>query len=136
MMEISKDFEFEAAHSLPHLPSTHKCHRLHGHSYKLRVTCAGKVDPELGWVIDYADIAKVVQPLLHAIDHTNLDSLFRGALNPEHKCKSEERRDKPSTAENLAIWFFNQLVGCLPSLVEIQIKETASSLVVYRPSRP
>jgi hypothetical protein len=28
MIEVSKDFEFEAAHSLPHLPHTHKCHRL------------------------------------------------------------------------------------------------------------
>lgn len=133
MMEISKDFEFEAAHSLPHLPSTHKCHALHGHSYKVRVTCSGEVNPEFGWVIDYADIAAPMQHIISAVDHTNIDVLFRGALNPERKCKSEERRDKPSTAENLAIWFYKQLKPVLPSVVEIQIKETASSLVVYRP---
>lgn len=133
MIEVSKNFEFEAAHSLPHLPANHKCHRLHGHSYKVRVTCAGEVDPDLGWVIDYADIAAAVRPLLDAIDHTNIDVLFCGSINPERTCKSTERRDKPSTAENLAIWFYRQLKGSLPSLVEIQIKETASSNVVYRP---
>lgn len=132
-MEISKDFEFEAAHSLPHLPHTHKCHNLHGHSYKVRVTCAGEIDPAFGWVIDYADISAVMKPILLAIDHTNLDVLFRGALNPEKKCKSEERKDKPSTAENLAIWFYRQLKPTLPSVVEVQIKETASSNVTYRP---
>lgn len=133
MIEISKDFEFEAAHSLPHLPYTHKCHNLHGHSYKVRVTCAGEIDPALGWVIDYADISKAVQPILTAIDHTNLDALFRGGLNPERKCKSEERKDRPSTAENLAIWFYNQLKPTLPKVVAIEVKETTSSTVVYRP---
>lgn len=133
MIEVSKDFEFEAAHSLPHLPSTHKCHRLHGHSYKVRVICEGALDPDMGWVIDYGIISANVKPLIAAIDHTNLDMLFRGAINPEKTCKSTERRDKPSTAENLAIWFYRQLKGVLPMLVGIEIKETASSNVVYRP---
>jgi 6-pyruvoyltetrahydropterin/6-carboxytetrahydropterin synthase len=129
MIEISKDFEFEAAHSLAHLPYTHKCHNLHGHSYKVLVTCAGEIDPEFGWVIDYADISKVMQPILNAIDHTNIDILFAGK---REKC-SDAPKPKPSTAENLAIWFYNQLKPTLPSVVAIEIKETASSLVVYRP---
>jgi 6-pyruvoyltetrahydropterin/6-carboxytetrahydropterin synthase len=133
MIEISKDFEFEAAHSLPHLPHTHTCHNLHGHSYKVRVTCSGEIDPVLGWVIDYGDISAAMQPILIALDHTNIDVLFRGALNPERKCKSEERRDKPSTAENLCIWLYGQLKPTLPSLVAVEVKETASTNVVYRP---
>lgn len=138
MIEISKDFEFEAAHSLPHLPYTHKCHNLHGHSYKLRVTCAGELNKELGWVIDYADIAKVVNTIITAIDHTNLDQLFTVPPRPKTTDAGTPRvptthKTRPSTAENLAIWFYDQLKSELPNVVEIQIKETSSSLVVYRP---
>jgi len=137
-MEVSKDFEFEAAHSLPHLPFTHKCSRLHGHSYKLRVTCRGDVDPVLGWVIDYADISKVVKTVVDAVDHTNLDVLFTVPPRPATTDSGAPRVatnhvTKPSTAENLAIWFFRQLKPTLPSLVEIRIKETSTSEVVYRP---
>lgn len=139
-LEISKDFEFEAAHSLPHLPYTHKCHRLHGHSYKLKVTCAGEIDPAFGWVIDYADISKVVNTVIQAIDHTNLDQLFFVPPRPKINESSGKpmapdlgHKTKPSTAENLAIWFYKQLKPTLPSVVEIQIKETASSCVTYRP---
>jgi 6-pyruvoyltetrahydropterin/6-carboxytetrahydropterin synthase len=140
MIEVSKDFEFEAAHSLPHLPHTHKCHRLHGHSYKLRVTCAGELDRELGWVIDYADIAKVVNTIILAIDHTNLDVLFTVPPRPTVSDVGKpvvpvgkDHQTRPSTSENLAIWFYKQLKPTLPSVVEIRIKETASSAVVYRP---
>lgn len=139
-MEVSKWYEFEAAHSLPHLPWTHKCHRLHGHSYKLCVTCAGEVDPDYGWVIDYGDISKVVRTIITAIDHTNLDQLFFSPPRPELTDAGIPRVEvgsthltKPSTSENLAMWFYHQLKPTLPSVVEIRIKETASSEVVYRP---
>ncbi len=140
MIEISKDYEFEAAHSLPHLPWNHKCHRLHGHSYKLRVTCAGEIDPNFGWVIDYADISKVVNTIITAIDHTNIDQLFSVPPRPELTDTGvpgvpvgKDHQTRPSTAENLAIWFYDQLKPTLPSVVEIRIKETSSSCVIYRP---
>lgn len=137
-MEVSKWFEFEAAHSLPHLPWEHKCHRLHGHSYKVQVTCAGNVDKELGWVIDYGDITKVVKTVIEAIDHTNLNQLFDVPPRPETTDTGLPRvptthKTKPSTAENLAIWFYDQLKPTLRSVVEIRVKETASTEVIYRP---
>ena len=54
-MEIWKDFTFEAAHRLPNLPEGHKCTRLHGHSYRVRIYVEGDLDPELEWVVDFAD---------------------------------------------------------------------------------
>lgn len=113
---ISKEFRFEAAHSLPHLHPKHKCFRLHGHSYVLVVHCQGPLDPELGWVIDYADIASKVDPIINRVDHRNLNDLITG----------------PTTAENLAVWFHDQLKGELP-LEAIEIQETASTSVVYKP---
>jgi len=116
-MRISKDYTFDAAHSLPHLPVTHKCHHLHGHTYGLRVTVKGEVDPALGWVQDYADISAAVDPLLKRLDHKFLDPIL--------PCVT--------TAENLAIWIYRELKPALPLLCSIEIKETASSLVVYEP---
>ncbi|HEV7426648.1 MAG TPA: 6-carboxytetrahydropterin synthase, partial [Thermoanaerobaculia bacterium] len=30
VVELVKDFRFEAAHFLPHVPEGHKCRRMHG----------------------------------------------------------------------------------------------------------
>ena len=42
---LFKDFTFEAAHRLPHVPEGHKCGRLHGHSFMVRLEITGEVDP-------------------------------------------------------------------------------------------
>ena len=34
IVELVKDFRFEAAHFLPHVPQGHKCRRMHGHSFR------------------------------------------------------------------------------------------------------
>ena len=61
-MELRKTFQFEAAHLLPHLPKSHKCRRLHGHSFKVEIVVAGECDPKLGWLMDYADISAAFKP--------------------------------------------------------------------------
>ena len=42
-MRLYKDFSFEAAHRLPNVPDGHKCARLHGHSFHVRVSVDGPV---------------------------------------------------------------------------------------------
>jgi 6-pyruvoyltetrahydropterin/6-carboxytetrahydropterin synthase len=34
-MKITQAFTFESAHRLPNVPATHRCHRMHGHSYRV-----------------------------------------------------------------------------------------------------
>ena len=41
--EIFKEFTFEAAHKLPNVPEGHKCGRLHGHSFVVRLYITGNV---------------------------------------------------------------------------------------------
>ena len=66
---VGKEFRFEAAHSLPHLPEGHKCKRQHGHSYRFRVDISGPVDGR-GFVIDYAEIHAAIFPLVEEkLDH-------------------------------------------------------------------
>jgi len=116
-VKISKDYTIDSAHSLPHLPVTHKCHRKHGHTYGIRITVKGKIDPALGWVQDYGDISAAVSPVLARLDHQDLDGIL--------PCIT--------TAENFAVWLYNELKFSLPLICSVEIKETASSLVVYEP---
>lgn len=118
-IEITKAFRFEAAHSLPLLPKQHKCHHLHGHSYEVLVAVKGPLDPILGWVQDYAVISAAWQELIHSqVDHKNLNDVL-----PMQQ----------TTAENLAIWLYETLKLALPWLSRIEVRETATSNVIYAP---
>ena len=109
---ITKHFKFDAAHSLPHLPATHKCHHLHGHTYGITLHCTGEMAGE--WLIDYADIASAWQVLHNKLDHHNLDDILPCA----------------TTAENLAIWIAVELKKDLPMLSKVEVQETATSNVI------
>lgn len=69
-MQLRKTYRFEASHILPVHPG--KCSNLHGHSWVLHVFVEGAVDPNTGFVMDYADISKVVKPLVEKLDHRHL----------------------------------------------------------------
>lgn len=108
-MKITQAFTFEAAHRLPKVPVTHRCHNMHGHSYRIEVTVAGKVDAATGFVIDFFDIEAAFAPLLKQLDHHCLNDIA-GLENP--------------TAENIAVWVWQKSVGALPSLNCIRVYET------------
>jgi 6-pyruvoyltetrahydropterin/6-carboxytetrahydropterin synthase len=116
-VEIYKDITFEAAHLLPNLPEDHKCRRLHGHSYIVRIFLDGPVDEETGWVVDFADIREAFQPIRDQLDHYYLNEV-PGLENP--------------TSENLARWIWDRLYRRLPRLTKIQIMETCTSGCIYR----
>jgi 6-pyruvoyltetrahydropterin/6-carboxytetrahydropterin synthase len=117
MMELKKTFQFEAAHLLPLLPKSHKCRRLHGHSFKVEIVVAGELDPKLEWVMDYADISKAFTPLWAKLDHFYLNEV-PGLDNP--------------TSENIALWIWKRLKPKLPALTEITVAETCTAKCVYR----
>jgi 6-pyruvoyltetrahydropterin/6-carboxytetrahydropterin synthase len=116
-MEIFKEFSIEAAHRLPNVPQGHKCARLHGHSFQLRIVLAGPVGEDTGWVLDFAEIKVAFEPLFHQLDHRYLNDI-EGLENP--------------TSENLARWIWQRLKPELPPLSSIQIRETCTSGCIYR----
>src|SRR5215207_1292474 len=73
--DIFREFTFEAAHRLPHVPDGHKCGRLHGHSYRLEVHVRGDVDPVSGMVMDFAEIKAAFKPLEDMLDHHFLNEV-------------------------------------------------------------
>lgn len=116
-MEIIKSFRFEAAHYLPKLPETHKCRRMHGHSFKFDVHVEGPLDPELGWVMDFGDISRLVKPLVEELDHYLLNEI-PGLENP--------------TSEVIAVWIWNRLKPELSGLSRIVVYETCTARCEYR----
>jgi 6-pyruvoyltetrahydropterin/6-carboxytetrahydropterin synthase len=114
--EIWKSFALEAAHRLPNVPEGHKCARLHGHSFRVEVHLAGEVGETSGWVMDFAAIAEAWQPVHDALDHRYLNEV-PGLENP--------------TSEVLAAWIWDRLVGPLPALARIVVRETCTTGCSY-----
>ena len=115
-MRLFKEFTFEAAHRLPHVPEGHKCARLHGHSFAVRISVDGEVGEQSGWVMDFGDIKAAFKPLYDRLDHYYLNEI-PGLENP--------------TSENLACWIWRELSPSLPQLSAVEIRETCTSGCIY-----
>jgi 6-pyruvoyltetrahydropterin/6-carboxytetrahydropterin synthase len=115
-MELFKEFGFESAHRLPNVPDDHKCARVHGHSFRVRVTVEGEVDERLGWVMDFADIKAACNSVRDRLDHRYLNEI-EGLENP--------------TSEVLAMWIWGRLADTLP-LKSVEVRETCTAGCVYR----
>jgi len=108
-MKITQSFTFEAAHRLPNVPSTHKCYRMHGHSYRVDLELSGEVDPHTGFVIDFFDVERVFKPLLEQLDHHTLNDID-GLENP--------------TAENISVWIWSHTKPLIAQLSSVKVFET------------
>jgi len=115
-IDLVKDFRFEAAHFLPNVPDGHKCRRMHGHSFRGQVAVRGEINPTTGWLIDFADLKRAVDPIVTRLDQYLLNDI-EGLGNP--------------TSELLAVWIWNQLAPALPILHRITIEETCTSRCHY-----
>jgi len=102
-MIVGKEFTFDSAHFLPKYYG--KCEKLHGHTYRLRVSVEGKIG-ENGLVMDFVILKKIVkEQVLDKLDHTLLNDVI----------------DIPS-CENIARWAWEQLAD-LPRLIEKQLDD-------------
>jgi 6-pyruvoyltetrahydropterin/6-carboxytetrahydropterin synthase len=115
-MEIFKEFTFEAAHRLPHVPEGHKCARLHGHSFRVCIFVSGEIGEQTGWIMDFADIKLAFKPIYDQLDHYYLNEI-EGLENP--------------TSENIARWIWDQLKPRLPQLSKLILHETCTSGCVF-----
>ena len=115
-MKITQAFRFEAAHFLPNVPATHRCHAMHGHSYRVELKLEGPVDPTTGFVVDFFEIEAAFAPLLKTLDHHCLNEV-EGLENP--------------TAENIAVWIFARMKKALPQLAGVIVYETRDCTAEY-----
>nr|WP_289623407.1 6-carboxytetrahydropterin synthase QueD [Flavihumibacter fluvii] len=115
-MLLFKQFTFDSAHFLPNVPLGHKCKEMHGHTYHLKVWLEGDLHPELGWVMDFAELKAVVKPIVERLDHKCLNNIT-GLENP--------------TCERIAVYIWDNIKPHLPLLVKVELHETPTSGVIY-----
>lgn len=115
--KLTKEFRFEAAHTLPTLPEGHKCRQMHGHSFRVEVSVKGEVNPEIGWIYDHKEISKAMTPLIDLLDHSYMNEI-EGLESP--------------TIELMAAWFWRKIEHQLPGLHEIVIYETPTAWCSFK----
>ena len=95
----------------------------HGHNYVLEVTVKGQPDPDTGYVLDLAELKRILhEAVVDKCDHRNLNSdvdFLRG-LNP--------------STENLVIAFWREIEPRLPAgkLHCVRLFETPRNYAEYR----
>jgi 6-pyruvoyltetrahydropterin/6-carboxytetrahydropterin synthase len=116
-MRIYKDFRFEAAHYLPGETSSINS-RIHGHSFRARVTIDGRINPDTGCVFHFNQLTQAVAEAQGALDHRLLNEV-EGLANP--------------TLERISVWLWNRLQNRVPGLVEIEVaRDSCQEGCVYR----
>jgi 6-pyruvoyltetrahydropterin/6-carboxytetrahydropterin synthase len=106
MYELTKEFGFEAAHTLVRAYETESSARVHGHSYRVRVSLGGEPDPRSGMIMDMAAIEAAISETRLRLDHHMLDEV--PGLGP-------------ATLENLARWIWGVLKPRLPGLARVTV---------------
>ena len=120
--ELNKDFNFSAAHYIPS-EDAGKCMRTHGHTYFVNITIAGDELDHNGFLVNFSDLKKLIHD---QFDHYLLNDLV--------KCKGKS----PST-EIVAQTIYQMVQSYLkdqknqPKCVQVYLRETPTSYVVYRP---
>jgi 6-pyruvoyltetrahydropterin/6-carboxytetrahydropterin synthase len=108
MFEIFKDFTFEAAHQLAaNVPAGHPYSRIHGHSFRVRVTLRGPAQSGSAWLYDFAEIEAELRKLHSILDHNYLNDV--------------EGLELP-TLENISAWIWDRLIKPLPTLDRVQVE--------------
>jgi 6-pyruvoyltetrahydropterin/6-carboxytetrahydropterin synthase len=126
---IEKKYHFYAGHR--NKSAGEKCGRLHGHTYDVVCTFEFNNINEDGVTMLFSDIDKVVEPVIKQYDHyfllwekDELCSLLKLDNEPFIKLPFQ------TSAENMAIWIFQQIKRELP-IIEISLAETKTSKVIY-----
>lgn len=127
-MKIRKKYHFYAGHR--NKTAGEKCGRLHGHTYDVEILI--EFDKMInGITMLFSDIDLICEPIIKQYDHyfllnekDDLCEIFDLIKEPYIKLPFE------TSAENMAIWIFNQIKKELP-IIEIVLAETKTSKIIY-----
>lgn len=111
MFELSKDFRFDAAHTLTRTIDAEPSRRIHGHSYRAEVIVRGRPDPATGMIVDLGELERAMADARDGLDHRFLDEV------PDLG---------PPTMENLATWVWRAVSPHCPGLARVVIRRDSS----------
>jgi 6-pyruvoyltetrahydropterin/6-carboxytetrahydropterin synthase len=84
---------------------------MHGHTYRVRLEVTGEIDATMGWVVDYAELKRLWEPIKDALDHRCLNDFMP---NP--------------TCEIIARWIGNKI----ELVSRVELRETVNCGVVWQ----
>jgi 6-pyruvoyltetrahydropterin/6-carboxytetrahydropterin synthase len=124
MFQVSVEETFSSGHALRGYRG--KCENVHGHNYRVRVTLEGPQLDNIGLLLDFTHLKKIVRAVMGTLDHQFMNDLepFK-VVNP--------------SAENVAKYFYDQVSSQLTELppgarvTDVIIWETDTSRAQYRP---
>ena len=116
-MIVYKKFHIESARSLPNLPDEHPCSQVHGHSFEIILKVSGELNEKTGFIIDFQEIEDSFDPIRKLLDHAFLNNI-KGLENP--------------TSENMCLYIWENIKPFLPSIIEVEIKETSATGCRYK----
>ncbi|OGC35591.1 6-carboxytetrahydropterin synthase QueD [candidate division WOR-1 bacterium RIFOXYB2_FULL_48_7] len=118
MFELQIEDTFDAAHALRGYDGP--CENLHGHTWRVQVFFRGDKLNDLGILIDFKTVKKLLKELLDQYDHKNMNELVEfNASNP--------------SSENLAKSIYLQLQPQLKGLNKVTVWESATTAASYQP---
>ena len=94
MFQVSVEETFSAGHALRGYRG--KCENVHGHNYRVQITLEGPELDQIGLLVDFTHVKRVIRELIQRLDHQFINDLepFR-TVNP--------------SAENIAKYFFEEV---------------------------
>ena len=123
MFEVTIEETFAAGHALRHYRG--KCENVHGHNYRCQVTVEGAELDEIGLLVDFVELKRVVHAVIDRMDHQWLNDF------PPFDVQN------PS-AENMAKYIYDEVSEALKArpgvrLGTVKLWETDTSSASYRP---
>lgn len=124
MFEITIEETFVAGHALRNYKG--KCENVHGHNYRCHVTVTGQELNDIGLLVDFVELKKVLHGVLDRLDHQWLNEFPPfDVLNP--------------SAENIAKFIYDEVSLGLKGrpgarLASVKLWETDTASATYRPA--
>jgi 6-pyruvoyltetrahydropterin/6-carboxytetrahydropterin synthase len=106
---IWKDFTIDSAVQLQHAPIDDPRHRIHGHTYTLRLHLGAPLDQIMGWTVDFGDVKAVFDPIFKSLDH-----------HPLH----EQTALADGDSTTIARWLYQRAQLELPQLTRVDLFES------------
>jgi 6-pyruvoyltetrahydropterin/6-carboxytetrahydropterin synthase len=106
---IWKEMTLDSAVRLSRAPTDDGRHRVHGHTYVLRLHLDAPLDEVMGWTLDFGDVKELFGPVFGKLDH-----------QPLYELADVEDND----VESLLRWIRTESVRQIPGLNRIDLYET------------
>jgi 6-pyruvoyltetrahydropterin/6-carboxytetrahydropterin synthase len=123
MFEVTIEESFSSGHALRNYRG--KCENVHGHNYRCQVSIQGEKLDEIGLLVDFVELKRVVHSVLDRMDHQWLNDFPPfDVLNP--------------SAENMAKFIYDEISSGLQGkngirVAAIRLWETDTASATYRP---